>query len=63
MAQGGFGRFESEVRGLPEFGGELPVATLAEEILDAGNRRVRGLVTIAGNPVLSCSSRWLRSAR
>jgi anaerobic selenocysteine-containing dehydrogenase len=53
LGPGGFGRFRSEVRGLPEFGGELPVATLAEEILDAGDRRVRGLITIAGNPVLS----------
>jgi anaerobic selenocysteine-containing dehydrogenase len=47
------GRFKSRVRGLPEFGGELPVATLADEILTPGEGQVRGLVTIAGNPVLS----------
>jgi anaerobic selenocysteine-containing dehydrogenase len=41
------------VRGLPEFGGELPVAALAEEIDSAGESRIRALVTYAGNPVLS----------
>ncbi len=48
--KGSFGRYKSAVRGLPEFGGELPVACLAEEI-EAGN--IRALVTIAGNPVAS----------
>jgi len=47
------GRWKSRVRGLPEFAGELPVATLAEEILTEGSGRVRALVTAAGNPVLS----------
>ena len=47
---GGFDRYRSAVSGLPEFGGELPVATLAEEI-EAGH--IRALVTMAGNPVLS----------
>ena len=51
--QGSFGRFKSRVRGLPEFGGELPVAALAEEILTPGAGQIRGLVTHAGNPVLS----------
>ena len=50
---GSFGRFRSRVRGLPEFGGELPVATLAEEIETPGDGQIRGLVTFAGNPVLS----------
>ncbi len=53
MGPGSFDRFRSSVRGLPEFAGELPVATLAEEILDGGDERIRGLITIAGNPVLS----------
>jgi anaerobic selenocysteine-containing dehydrogenase len=48
--RGSYGRFASRVRGLPEFGGELPVACLAEEI-EAGH--IRALVTIAGNPVSS----------
>ncbi len=47
------GRWKSRVRGLPEFNGELPVATLAEEIETAGAGQVRGLVTLAGNPALS----------
>src|SRR5262249_29146083 len=40
-------------RGLPEFGGELPLAALAEEIETPGGGQVRALVTAAGNPVLS----------
>src|SRR5207249_10857131 len=47
---GSFGTYRSKVRGLPEFGGELPVSVLAEEI-EAGN--IRALITMAGNPVLS----------
>ncbi|HEX6913179.1 MAG TPA: molybdopterin oxidoreductase family protein, partial [Longimicrobium sp.] len=50
---GGYGRWKSRVRGLPEYGGELPVAVLAEEILTPGEGQVRALVTSAGNPVLS----------
>jgi anaerobic selenocysteine-containing dehydrogenase len=51
--RGQLGRRSSRVRGLPEFGGELPVAALAEEILTEGPGRIRGLMTVAGNPVLS----------
>ena len=54
MDRGGhFDRRRSRVRGLPEFGGELPVAVLAEEIETPGEGQIRGLVTSAGNPVLS----------
>ncbi len=53
LGRGSFGRWRSRVRGLPEFGGELPVATLAEDIEAGGDDGIRGLVTIAGNPVLS----------
>ncbi|MCB9561296.1 MAG: molybdopterin-dependent oxidoreductase [Kofleriaceae bacterium] len=49
----GFGRWRSRVRGLPEFGGELPVVALAEEIETEGPGQIRALVTCAGNPVLS----------
>jgi anaerobic selenocysteine-containing dehydrogenase len=52
-AKGSFGRWHSRVRKLPEFGGELPVAALAEEILIEGQGQVKALVTLAGNPVLS----------
>ncbi|GAA0442686.1 dehydrogenase [Actinoplanes capillaceus] len=47
------GRWHSRVRGLPEVKGELPVATLADEIETPGDEQVRALITIAGNPVLS----------
>jgi anaerobic selenocysteine-containing dehydrogenase len=47
------GRWHSRVRGLPEVKGELPVATLADEIETPGDGQVRALVTVAGNPVLS----------
>ena len=48
-----FGRFASRVLGLPEMFGELPVATLADEILTQGEGRVRAVVTVAGNPLVS----------
>lgn len=48
-----FGRWHTRVRDLPEFGGELPVSALAEEILTEGEGQIRGMVTVAGNPVLS----------
>ena len=51
--RGGHGRWTTRVRGLPEVGGELPVAALAEEIATPGEGQVRGLLTLAGNPVLS----------
>jgi len=50
---GSFDRFRSRVRQLPEFGGELPTAALAEEIETPGERQIRALITICGNPVLS----------
>ncbi|MBO3277176.1 molybdopterin oxidoreductase family protein [Pseudomonas schmalbachii] len=50
---GAFNRWQSRVSGLPEYGGELPVAALAEEMLTEGDGQVRALVTVAGNPVLS----------
>jgi len=49
-----YGRWRSRVRALPEFAGELPVAALAEDIDSASDaERVRALVSVAGNPVLS----------
>jgi anaerobic selenocysteine-containing dehydrogenase len=47
------GRWTSRVRGLPEAIGELPVATLIDEIETPGEGQVRALITVAGNPVLS----------
>ncbi|WP_405487732.1 molybdopterin-dependent oxidoreductase [Nocardia sp. NBC_00511] len=50
------GRWTSRARGLPEAMGELPVATLADEILTPGSGQIRAMVTVAGNPVLSAPS-------
>jgi len=47
------GRWHSRVRGLSEVKGELPVATLADEIEAPGAEQIRAFVTVAGNPVLS----------
>jgi anaerobic selenocysteine-containing dehydrogenase len=51
--RGSYGRWHSRVRKLPEFGGELPVAALAEDILTPGTDQIRAVITSAGNPVLS----------
>jgi anaerobic selenocysteine-containing dehydrogenase len=48
-----FGRWASRVRGLGEIFGELPVATLSDEIETPGDGQVRALITIAGNPAVS----------
>jgi anaerobic selenocysteine-containing dehydrogenase len=45
--------WRSRVRDLPEFAGELPVATLADEIRTPGEGQVRALLTLSGNPVSS----------
>ncbi len=47
------GRWRSRVGGHPEVRGELPVSALAEEIETPGDGRIRALITVAGNPVLS----------
>ena len=47
------GRWHSRVRGFAETIGELPVATLADEIESPGDGQVRALFTVAGNPASS----------
>ncbi|MFJ9108567.1 molybdopterin oxidoreductase family protein [Streptomyces sp. NPDC102283] len=47
------GRWASRVSGHPEAKGELPIAALAEEIDTPGEGRIRALLVIAANPVLS----------
>jgi anaerobic selenocysteine-containing dehydrogenase len=47
------GRGATVVKGHPEVMGEYPAAAIAEEITDAGDQRIRAMVTVAGNPVLS----------
>jgi anaerobic selenocysteine-containing dehydrogenase len=53
LGRGHVGRFASRVRGVPEFGGELPVSVMREEMETPGKGQVRALMTVAGNPVLS----------
>jgi anaerobic selenocysteine-containing dehydrogenase len=50
---GSFDRWRSRVSGYPEFTGELPAAALGEEIETPGEGRIRALLVMAGNPVLS----------
>ncbi|HVK99744.1 MAG TPA: molybdopterin-dependent oxidoreductase [Dongiaceae bacterium] len=50
---GSFDTWRSRVRQLPEFAGEIPVATMADEILTPGPGQIRGMIVHAGNPVLS----------
>ncbi len=50
---GSFASYSSRVRGLPEFDRQFPTAVMAEEMLTPGEGQIKGLVSIAGNPVLS----------
>ncbi len=50
---GSFNKRQSRVHKLPEFTGEFPVSTLADEILTSGKGQIKCMITIAGNPVLS----------
>ena len=50
---GSFNKTQTNVHNLPEFTGEFPVSTLADEILTPGENQIKAMVTIAGNPVLS----------
>ena len=57
------GRWTSRVKGLAEVCGELPIATLVDEMETPGTGQVRSLITIAGNPVLTTpNSRRLAKA-
>ena len=47
------GAYVSRVEGLAETLGELPVGTMATEILSPGEGQVRAAVVVAGNPVAS----------
>jgi anaerobic selenocysteine-containing dehydrogenase len=53
IGRGHHDKWRSRVRDLPETSSELPVATLADEILTPGDGQVRGMLTMSGNPVLS----------
>jgi anaerobic selenocysteine-containing dehydrogenase len=49
----GHARWRTRVRKLPETLGDVPAATLAEEMETPGPGQVRAFLTFAGNPVLS----------
>ncbi len=55
-AAGHFNLFQSRVSGLPEFAGELPAVSMAEEILTPGDGQIKAMVTIAGNPIISSAN-------
>ncbi|MFY0652674.1 MAG: molybdopterin-dependent oxidoreductase [Cyclobacteriaceae bacterium] len=52
-SKGHIGKWHSRVRDFPEFANELPVATLAEDILTEGKGQIKGMIINAGNPILS----------
>jgi len=51
-----YDRYHSRVRGLPEMGGQLPTAVLAEEMEQPGEGQIRALVTMSGNPAMSLAN-------
>lgn len=51
--KGHIGKWSSRVREAPEFANELPVATLAEDILVPGKGQIKAMIINAGNPILS----------
>ena len=50
---GYFNKRQSRVRNLPDFNGEFPASTLADEILTKGDGQIKAMFTVAGNPILS----------
>ena len=50
------GRWKSQSRGLDEFYGEYPVSGMVDEFNSKAANKVRGFLTICGNPVLSTPS-------
>jgi anaerobic selenocysteine-containing dehydrogenase len=53
MGEPTFGNWRSRVRGAPEVLGQVPASCMAEEIATPGPGQLRGLICIAGNPVIS----------
>jgi anaerobic selenocysteine-containing dehydrogenase len=48
-----FGRWKSHARGVPEVLDQIPIGLLHEEITTPGDGQLRGLIVLAGNPVVS----------
>lgn len=56
-------RWRSRVKQLPETAGALPTVTMADEILTPGKDQIQGMITVAGNPLLSApNSKQLKQA-
>ena len=53
LSNSSWDRYRSRVSGRPEFSDEFPLCVLHEEITTPGQGQIRGLLAIAGNPVLS----------
>lgn len=53
VGRGHYDLWRSRVRGLPEYAGELPASVMREEMDTPGDGQIMGMLTIAGNPVLS----------
>jgi anaerobic selenocysteine-containing dehydrogenase len=53
--RGHINRYKS-VSGLPEFGGELPASSMADQILLKSDEQIKMMFVVAGNPVLSSSN-------
>lgn len=53
QTKGHYNKGQSRVRNLPEFAGEYPAVTMADEMLVKGEGQIRAMVTSAGNPILS----------
>jgi len=60
-----YGRYTSRVSGKPYFNSEFPVGVLIEEMETAGEGQIKGLLCIAGNPVLSTPNgvSWTRQSK
>ncbi len=53
--KGHINRYRS-LSGLPEFGGELPASSMADQILSDSNEQIKMMIIVAGNPVLSSAN-------
>ena len=50
---GYLGKRHSRVSNLPDFNGDYPVVAMGDEMLVEGEGKLKGFMTVAGNPVLS----------
>jgi len=49
-----YARWRSRVSGAPEIASQIPMSVFAEEIETPGEGQIKALVTVCGNPSLSC---------